>query len=336
MRTAVQSGPFPSDSIEMPTCPRSASSRSTAAERSRTIRIQLSCACAVASLTSAVIISPGILETASAAVVEMPPAAAASAPAAPPPPVAAPAATAASPRSALEPTARGKLRIGAFGPLVRDLQRELRRRGIRIAVDGSFGPATKRAVRRMQRRLRLRPTGVADSRLLRRLGLWERAAASGPSRTAGTGAGRAGTGAGRYVKAFPVSGEHAYSNDWGAPRNQGSHEGTDIMADRHTPLIAADSGVISKMSRTESGLGGIYLWIRRDDGIQFYYAHMQSIAQGLEVGTRVALGQVVGTVGNSGDARYGATHVHFEVRREWTSFNPYPELVKVDPDHAGA
>ncbi|MGE3137943.1 MAG: M23 family metallopeptidase [Thermoleophilia bacterium] len=242
--------------------------------------------------------------------------------AAPPPPVAP---TAGAAPLAVRAT---PVRMGASGSLVRDLQRELRRRGLHIAVDGSFGPATRRAVRTIQRRLRMRPTGVADARLLRRLGLRVRTAAAAPARVAPRGPGA-------YVRAFPVSGDHAYSNDWGAPRNQGSHEGTDIMADRHTPLVAADAGVISKMSRTETGLGGIYLWIRRPDGVQYYYAHMQSIAAGIDVGSPVTAGQVVGTVGNSGDARYGATHVHFEVRREWTSFNPYPELVAADPDHAG-
>jgi murein DD-endopeptidase MepM/ murein hydrolase activator NlpD len=239
--------------------------------------------------------------------------------AAPPPP----AAPTAGPAALVARTT--PVRMGASGPLVRDLQRELRRRGLRIAVDGSFGPATRRAVRTIQGRLGLRPTGVADTRLLRRLGLRVRAAAAAPARVLPQGPGA-------YVRAFPVSGDHAYSNDWGAPRNQGSHEGTDIMADRHTPLVAADAGAISKMSRTETGLGGIYLWIRRPDGVQYYYAHMQSIAAGIDVGSPVTAGQVVGTVGNSGDARYGATHVHFEVRREWTPFNPYPELVRVDPD----
>ncbi|WP_281426191.1 M23 family metallopeptidase [Miltoncostaea oceani] len=260
--------------------------------------------------------------------VEVPSPSAVAPPAPPPAPAAAPPATV-PPTTAPAAVARASLRIqlGSSGPLVRDLQRELRRRGFRIAVDGSFGPATKGALRGLQRRLGLRPTGVGDARLLRRLGIRVRtAAAAGPRSVRPAG--------GLYVKVFPVAGDHAYSNDWGAPRGQGGHEGTDILADRHTPLVAADSGVISKISRTESGLGGIYLWLRRPDGIQFYYAHMQSVAEGLDLGSPVAVGQVVGTVGNSGDARFGATHVHFEVRRDWTPFNPYPELVGADPDHS--
>lgn len=218
------------------------------------------------------------------------------------------------------------LRVGSRGAAVRDLQRELRRRGARIAVDGAFGPATKQAVKWIQRRLGLPRTGVADAKLIARLGLRVRSTAGARAVVRPT--------RGQYVQVFPVAGPHSYSDDWGAPRAQGRHEGTDIMADRHTPLVAADTGVISKISRTETGLGGIYLWIRRPDGIQFYYAHMQSIAEGLELGSAVTAGQVVGTVGNSGDARYGATHVHFEIRRDWTPFNPYPELLGVDPDQA--
>lgn len=241
-----------------------------------------------------------------------------------PPPTTPPQPAASQPISA--PKIVPSLRIGSRGPAVRDLQRALRRRGARIAVDGAFGPATKRAVKWIQRRLGLPRTGVADARLLARLGLRVRSTAGARAVVRPT--------PGQYVRVFPVAGAHSYSDDWGAPRSQGGHEGTDIMADRHTPLVAADSGVISKISRTETGLGGIYLWIRRPDGIQFYYAHMQSIAEGLELGGAVTAGQVVGTVGNSGDARYGATHVHFEIRRDWTPFNPYPELLGVDPDQA--
>lgn len=217
------------------------------------------------------------------------------------------------------------LRLGSSGELVRRLQRELRRRGLRVAVDGAFGPRTKRALRRLQRRLGLRPSGVAGPLLLRRLRI-------APPATPTAVAAPAASQPGGYLKFFPVAGSHSYADDWGAPRAQGSHEGTDILAPRFTPLVAADAGVISKLSRSESGRGGVYVWIRRPDGVQFYYAHMQEVAEGVEVGAAVASGQVIGSVGNSGDARYGATHVHFEVRREWTPLNPFPELVAVDPD----
>ena len=246
-------------------------------------------------------------------------------PAASPGPAAAPAPPAGQPVAADAPAgtapASVPLRVGSTGRAVRDLQRALRRRGLRLAVDGEFGPATRRAVKRVQRRLGLRRTGIANAGLLRRLGVKVPSPSAAPP---GTG----------YVTTFPVAGGHSYSDDWGAPRPQGGHEGTDIMAARSTPVVAADGGTIVTMTRIESGLGGIYLWLRRSDGIQYYYAHMQSIADGLGVGAAVTAGQIVGAVGNSGDARNGPTHLHFEVRREWTPFDPYPQLVAVDPDHA--
>lgn len=114
-------------------------------------------------------------------------------------------------------------------------------------------------------------------------------------------------------------------------RGQGSHQGIDIMADRNTPLVAVDDGAISQLSRAETGLGGIYVWLRRADGVQYYYAHMESVAEGLEIGSRISVGQVLGTVGNSGDARSAPPHLHFEIRNEWTPINPYRHLQAVDP-----
>lgn len=270
--------------------------------------------------------------TAAAQDVELPSAPASRpAPGAAPAPAAgtAPAATTA-PRTA-PAASRGRrvvvLRMGARGRAVRDLQRELRRRGMRVAVDGAFGPATKRAVRRMQRRLRMRPTGVADARLQRRLGLRIRRAAAAPART-----GLATPGSSQYLDVFPVQGDYTYSADFGAPRHQGSHQGVDIMADRGTPLVAVASGVIHRMTRTETGLGGIYVWLERADGTEYYYAHMHSIAAGLSEGSKVGAGQVIGTVGNTGDARYGAPHLHFEIRPAGSQpIDPYSHLVAVDP-----
>lgn len=217
------------------------------------------------------------------------------------------------------------LRIGSRGDAVLDLQRELRRRGQRIAVDGAYGPATKRAVKRIQKRLRMKRTGIVGPKLLKRLGLPTRTAAAAPAPAPTTPSTTT------YLKVFPVQGDYSYFDDYGAPRGSGSHQGNDIMADRGTPLVAVDDGVISKMSRAETGLGGIYIWLKRADGVQYYYAHMDSIAEGLEDGARITVGQVVGTVGNTGDARGAPPHLHFEIRHAWTPINPYPHLQAVDP-----
>ena len=267
--------------------------------------------------------------TAAADEVELPPApGAATAPGAAPAP-AAPAATPATPAPAA-PTVVVRLRIGSEGPAVRDLQRELRRRGIPVKVDGEFGPATKRAVQRMQKRLKMAPTGIADTRLLKRLGLQTRAAASTPAAAPALTTSQ-------YLKVFPVSGEYQYTDDFGVPRHQGAHQGVDLMADRNTPLVAVADAVVNRLSRVDSGLGGINVWLKRPDGVEFYYAHMESVATGLEEGATVMAGQVIGAVGNSGDARYGATHLHFEIRPDGrTPINPYPHLVAVDPERAAA
>jgi murein DD-endopeptidase MepM/ murein hydrolase activator NlpD len=242
-----------------------------------------------------------------------------------PPPAAAPAPAPAAAPAVATRSVPVRLRIGSRGNAVRDLQRELRRRGARIAVDGAFGPATKRAVQRIQRRFRMKRTGIVGPKLLRRLGLPTRAAAAAraPAPTAPTTT--------TYLKVFPVQGDYSYFDDYGAPRGSGSHQGNDIMSDRGTPLVAVDDGVISKMSRAETGRGGIYIWLRRADGVQYYYAHMESIAEGLETGSRITVGQVVGTVGNTGDARGAPPHLHFEIRHAWTPINPYPHLQAVDP-----
>ena len=190
---------------------------------------------------------------------------------APPPPAAAATAPKATPVV---------LRIGSYGTAVKDLQRELRRRGIRITVDGAFGPATKRAVKRIQKRFKMKPTGVADAKLLKRLGLQVRvtAGATTPVRPTVT------PGQSPYLDVFPLVGEYTYSDDFGAPRHQGRHEGVDIMADRGTPIVAVVNGTVERLTRTETGLGGIYVWLQRADGTEYYYAHMNSVAGGLEAG----------------------------------------------------
>ena len=248
----------------------------------------------------------------------------------PPPPDTAPAPAASTPAPSAPVTPKAKpvvVRIGSSGAAVRDLQRELRRRGMRIVVDGAFGPATKRAVKRIQKRFKMRVTGVADARLLKKLGLQVRTTADATAPVQPTVL----PGRSPYLDVFPVAGDYTYSDDYGAPRHQGSHEGVDIMADRGTPVVAVVNGTVERLTRTETGLGGIYVWLQRADGTEYYFAHLDSIAAGLEAGQKVSAGQVIGAVGNTGDARYGATHLHFEIRPGGSPTDPYPHLVAVDP-----
>jgi murein DD-endopeptidase MepM/ murein hydrolase activator NlpD len=237
----------------------------------------------------------------------------------------APAPVAAAP-VATTPAAPG-IRPGARGSDVRALQRKLRTRGIRVPVDGSYGAKTRAGVRILQRKLRMKPTGIADAAFLKKLGLKVRAVASTPVTLAAPVATTA-----QYLRVFPVAGTYSYSNDFGAPRSQGSHQGIDIVAKTGTPLVACVDGTISRLTRTETGLGGIWIWITDARGNQYYYAHMDTIAPDLRAGSRVTAGQAVGTMGMTGDARGTVPHLHFEIRPSGGgSINPYNDLRAVDP-----
>ncbi|MGE3234228.1 MAG: peptidoglycan-binding protein, partial [Thermoleophilia bacterium] len=83
----------------------------------------------------------------------------------------------------------GVLTVGAHGPAVRALQRELRSRGIRVTVDGRFGPGTRRAVARLQKRMGLRINGLVDRPLLWWLGI-SVCDLPGPTTARGAAAGR--------------------------------------------------------------------------------------------------------------------------------------------------
>lgn len=257
------------------------------------------------------------------------PGATAPAPAAVASPVA-PATTPAATTAPARTTVALTLRLGSRGNAVKDLQRALRKRGMKITVDGAFGARTRVAVRAVQKRFKLRATGVADTKLLKKLGLRTRTVASATAPVAAPGASQ-------YLSVFPVLGDYSYFDDFGAGRHQGSHEGNDIMADKGTPAVAVADARVNRLTRTERGLGGIYVWLERADGTEYYYAHLASIATGLEEGHKVTAGQVIGTVGNTGDARYGAHHLHFEIRVGGTTpIDPYKHLVAVDGTRKGS
>jgi murein DD-endopeptidase MepM/ murein hydrolase activator NlpD len=120
----------------------------------------------------------------------------------------------------------------------------------------------------------------------------------------------------------PVEPPYSYTDTWGAARSGGrSHQGTDIMAPHGAKELAYTDGVIS--DEHSNTLGGITLYLQGDNGDEYYYAHLSGYAVG--EGTRVKAGQTVGFVGNTGDARYTAPHLHFEVHPGGGSpVNPYP------------
>ena len=125
---------------------------------------------------------------------------------------------------------------------------------------------------------------------------------------------------------FPVGGEAAYSDDWLFPRFNPSfhlHEGTDIFAARGTPVRAPADGTVRF---TEGGAAGKSAYVTTSDGTYYFMCHLDSFAR-IPAGSRVKQGDVVGTVGNTGNAQGGAYHLHFEIHPKGGGpVNPKPFL----------
>lgn len=139
-------------------------------------------------------------------------------------------------------------------------------------------------------------------------------------------------GAQAYVDGFvfPVAGETEFIDSWGFPRMSGTpsahwHQGTDVFAAFGTPLIASENGVLERVG--VASLGGNKLWVRGDSGVEYYYAHLAAFAPGVAEGRRVRAGEVVGYVGDTGNARGTSPHLHFEIHPGGLGpINPYPLL----------
>jgi murein DD-endopeptidase MepM/ murein hydrolase activator NlpD len=121
----------------------------------------------------------------------------------------------------------------------------------------------------------------------------------------------------------PVGQPHSFIDPWGASRSGGrAHQGVDMMAPHGTPTYAYTDGVVSRTD-AGGGLGGTTLYLRGDDGNEYYYAHLSQLLS--SEGQRVAAGRVVGRVGATGNASASAPHLHFEVHRGGGyAVNPYP------------
>lgn len=121
----------------------------------------------------------------------------------------------------------------------------------------------------------------------------------------------------------------AIQSGFGAARDAGArrHEGIDIFARRGTPVVAAADGWVT--GSTTNRLGGNVVWVWSPArGIRTYYAHLTT--QAVKPGTHVRPGQVIGYVGNTGNARMTAPHLHFGVYRAWGgAADPLPYVCSV-------
>ena len=145
---------------------------------------------------------------------------------------------------------------------------------------------------------------------------------------------------------FPVAGKTHYTDTLGACRSGCSrgHEGTDIMAPKLTPLVAARDATVTwlKDSATPDGSNGNYLMLRDSDGWEYWYIHINNdspgtddganpaewiFGPGIEKGAEVSAGQLVGYVGDSGNAEWTGSHLHFEIHKpDGSIINPYKSL----------
>ena len=127
---------------------------------------------------------------------------------------------------------------------------------------------------------------------------------------------------------MPVNGvsPRAVRDTFGAPRpGDRKHQGIDIFAPRGTPVVSATRGIVARIG--ENSLGGTVVWVLGPAGDRHYYAHLDTVV-GIRTGQRVVPGDVLGTVGTTGNARGTSPHLHYGVyRRGQGAINPFPLLV---------
>jgi hypothetical protein len=141
---------------------------------------------------------------------------------------------------------------------------------------------------------------------------------------------------------FPVAGPTTYTDDFGQARAGGAHQGNDLLATKKTPVVAVESGKITFW--TTSASAGCMLYLHGASGTMYEYIHLNNdltkandnrgtcvpgvaYAPGLRNGAKVSAGQLLGFVGDSGDANGLHAHLHFEVHPGGgAAVSPYPYL----------
>jgi len=140
---------------------------------------------------------------------------------------------------------------------------------------------------------------------------------------------------------FPTERTVTFIDDFGAERAGHAHEGIDLMGEKMTPLYAAVDGRVSYIVIPEASWGYAVV-LRDDDGYTYHYLHVNNdtpgtddgeggteyaYAPGIERNAKVTKGQLIGWMGDSGNAEGIASHLHFEIRFDGVALNPYPSLM---------
>ncbi len=126
---------------------------------------------------------------------------------------------------------------------------------------------------------------------------------------------------------MPVQGVRArqVADTFGAPRGQARrHAGVDIFAPAGTPVLATTPGIV--VAIREGGLGGRQVWVLGPARERHYYAHLRDWAPSLNEGDIVAPGTLLGSVGNTGNARTTPPHLHYGVYAGDGARDPLPLL----------
>ncbi len=140
---------------------------------------------------------------------------------------------------------------------------------------------------------------------------------------------------------FPVIGKVTYYDDFGLPRVGHTHEGNDLMGKKMMPLVAAVDGTIINVNYPEESWG-YSVTIKDKDGYTYHYIHMNNDTPGtddgagdgmnayapdIQQGNKVVKGQLIGYMGDSGNAETTQAHLHFEIRQpDRTAYSPYRSL----------
>jgi murein DD-endopeptidase MepM/ murein hydrolase activator NlpD len=209
-------------------------------------------------------------------------------------------------------------RRGQRSEAVRTLQQTLINHGVEVkgGADGVFGVATSIALGNFQAARGLHQSQSLDFPTAQALGLIPSLESLGiPT-----------------IKVFPVQGRCSFTNTWQEDRGGGRrHEGVDIIAPRGNLIYAVVDGTITRVYNNAS-LTGNGVRLTQADGTYFFYAHLDTIAPGITVGTTVRAGQILGTNGSTGNTT--TPHLHFEVHpRGGAAIDPTPVVAAVNGCH---